>query len=61
MWFHFALMIRKSRITAETLVKPCLPVSSEISEIAPCAHEQSNIAHTKYAKKSDDWVLEIQV
>ena len=25
MWLHFALLIRKSRITAETLVKPCLP------------------------------------
>ena len=25
MWLHFALLIRKSRIVAETLVKPCLP------------------------------------
>jgi len=25
MWLHFALLIGKSRITAETLVKPCLP------------------------------------
>jgi len=25
MWLHFALLIKKTRITAETLVKPCLP------------------------------------
>jgi len=29
------------------------PVSSEISDFAPCTHAQSNILHTKYADKND--------
>jgi len=29
-------------------------VSSEISDITPCAHAQSDILHIKYAEKTDD-------
>jgi len=30
------------------------PVSSEISDLTPCVHAQSNILHVKYAEKSRD-------
>jgi len=30
------------------------PVSSEISDFTPYAHEQSNIQHIKYAEKTGD-------
>jgi len=31
-----------------------VPVSSKISDFAPCAHAQINIFHTKYAEKTND-------
>jgi len=31
-----------------------MPVSSEISDFAPCAYAQSNLLHMKYADKTDD-------
>jgi len=30
------------------------PTASEISDLTPCAHAQSNILHFKYAEKTDD-------
>jgi len=38
-----------------------VPVSSEISDITPCSHAQSNILHTKCADKTDFLALEIRV
>jgi len=36
------------------------PMSSEISDFAPCANAQSNILHIKYAEESDDQGLEFR-
>jgi len=33
---------------------PTRPVLSEISDLTPCPHAQSNILHIKYAEKTDE-------
>jgi len=41
-------------IAAYALSCVCIPVSSEISDFTPYAHEQSDILHIKYPEKTDD-------